>query len=82
MRHWTSRHCAQVSVTQPPQVVQLASSYRRQFDGWWSALLDPGTYKVTAHVPHRVCASVVLTIPLPRAGEEEAERQEVRIYCK
>jgi hypothetical protein len=69
---------AQVKVTQPPQTVQLATPPNGEPPGWWFAPgLYAGIYKITAHAPHQVCASISLNIP----AETEAQ-YEIRIYCK
>jgi|HubBroStandDraft_3_1064219.scaffolds.fasta_scaffold1329662_2 hypothetical protein len=70
---------AQVTVTQPPQIVQRArpTSQGNQKGWWFAAELFNGTYVIAAHVPHQVCASVSVTVP-----SESQAQYEVRIDCK
>jgi hypothetical protein len=72
---------AQVTVTQPPQTVQLAYASHGSREGWWFAPeLFAGTYVIAARVPHQACASVTLTVP--PVGPKGGGLYEVRIFCK
>jgi hypothetical protein len=74
---------AQVTVTQPPQAVQLARPLHGSNNGWWFVqALREGTYVIAARVPHQACASVTLTIPPAGPVGDGGGVYEVRIFCK